>query len=75
LVDVTRRKLGLHVHERKVFCFGEIAFVRCMTCGDESLPWRVSSKTAKAWDEGHPQAMEEYLASQRQVRLLKKGDR
>lgn len=54
-------KCGYHFHEKKLFCVGEIAFVKCKTCGDESIPWQVRKSIADDWHESHPNAMEELL--------------
>lgn len=49
---------NIHVHKREVFCVGQYAFVKCMDCGNESLPWSVSKKVAQEWKESHPDAIE-----------------
>lgn len=56
--------LGFHVHDRKLFCVNQIAFVKCIdpTCGMESIPWEVSADKARDWHESHPDAMKELLA-------------
>jgi hypothetical protein len=51
-----------HKHDKKLFCVGEIAFVKCTTCGHESIPWKVKPETAKEWHRTHPDAMKELLA-------------
>lgn len=44
---------------RKTFCTSNnLAFVKCINCGAESFPWRVSSKTGKAFRESHPDQWE-----------------
>jgi hypothetical protein len=57
MIEKLMRFFGMHVHERKIFCVGEVAFVKCVTCGDESIPWRVPKEVADAWHETHPEAM------------------
>lgn len=56
-----KKVFKIHEHDRKTFCVGQIAFVKCITCGDESIPWEVTKKVADAWHESHPKAMEELL--------------
>lgn len=35
---------------RETFCLSNnIAFVKCMSCGAESMPWQVTPKTGEAW--------------------------
>ncbi len=62
-----RRKLRMHEHQRKVFCVGEIAFVKCTTCGAESFPWLVPKQIAKAWQDVHPEALSELVAIEKAV--------
>lgn len=61
-MDWLKRILGIHSHERKVFCVGNIAFVKCVTCGMESIPWEVSREKAKAWRESYPNAIDDLVA-------------
>jgi hypothetical protein len=43
-----KKLFGTHIHERELFLVGRIAFVKCVTCGDESIPWEVSQEKADA---------------------------
>lgn len=70
--DRIRKFFGLHVHERKVFCVGNLAFVKCVTCGHESIPWEVPEKTAKDWRRSHPNAIAELKTIQSRLRELQK---
>lgn len=60
--------LGFHVHDPRVFCFGNIATVKCTLCGMESIPWEVTEDKALAWREAHPNAAEEYNEIDRRIR-------
>lgn len=46
--------LGFHIHEPKIFCAGQYAFVKCMTCRAESIPWLVSKVHADEWAKNNP---------------------
>lgn len=62
-----KKTLGLHTHDRELFCVGNIAFVKCMDpkCGMESLPWEVSDAAAKAWAETNGHKLEKLYALER----------
>lgn len=60
-VERIMRRIGMHVHDRRLFCFGNIAVVKCVGCGMESIPWEVKPEHAEAWRKTHPTAAEEYI--------------
>lgn len=49
LTNWFKKIFKIHEHDKQVFCVGNIAFVKCMSCGDESIPWRVSESVAEKW--------------------------
>ena len=47
-----KRLFKIHTCDnREVFCVGRFAFVKCMDCGNESIPWEVSERIAADWRE------------------------
>lgn len=55
--------------ERENFCCGRIAFVKCTTCGAESIPWQVTEETAKNWKNSNENYMERLLTIEANAKL------
>ena len=53
LIEKIKSKLGMHVHTRELFLINGICFVKCVTCGMESLPWMPRQRHVKAAEEHH----------------------
>lgn len=45
-------------HLKDVYCVGRIAFVKCLKCGAESIPWEVKQEVADAWTASHKERLE-----------------
>ncbi len=44
---------------RGLFCLdSNIAFVKCLNCGAESMPWRVSGTSGDAWRKSNGHRLE-----------------
>jgi hypothetical protein len=51
--------IKIDFHSKETFCLSNnIAFVKCMICGHESVPWEVKPETAKAWLESNGHKLE-----------------
>jgi hypothetical protein len=66
LFILSRRKF----HSKELFCLeSNLAFVKCMICGSESIPWRVKSETAKEWRETNGHRLEKLWGFERKRRV------
>jgi len=69
--DKIKRFFGMHVHERKLFMVGDICFVKCVTCGMESIPWKPPLKAVRAARQQHAGDIDELVEIGK--RILKQG--
>jgi len=54
MIKRLKKWLGIHEHDRKLFLIGDIALVKCRTCGAESIPWNPPVEAvARAQALGH----------------------
>ncbi len=58
---------GLHVHERRVFCVTGIAFMKCVTCGAESIPWFAPQEAADEWEKANPDAVTRLVEIEKKI--------
>lgn len=63
-----KRVLRIHTHERRVFCVGNIAFVKCVVCGFESEPWEVPDVIAQRWTDAHPNSVAELIELEKKLK-------
>lgn len=61
-------KLGFHVHIRDLYLVGQYAFVKCMDCGGESLPWEVPLHMAEASKQYHIDDVSTLVAIDKRVK-------
>jgi hypothetical protein len=61
-------KLGFHVHIKDLYLVGPYAFVKCMDCGGESLPWQVPLDKAEASRQYHAKDVETIMAIDKRVK-------
>lgn len=64
---------GLHVHERRLFLLDEICMVKCVTCGAESIPWKVTKEKADAARPGHRNDWHEYTLIEQRIKEQQHG--
>lgn len=69
MIDKLKRFFGIHVHERKLFLVGNICFVKCVTCGDESIPWEPPLIAVAAASDQHAGDVAELVKINEQIRL------
>lgn len=61
-------KLGFHVHIKDLFLVGPYAFVKCLDCGGESLPWEVPLDKAEASRDYHAKDVGIIMAIDKRVK-------
>jgi len=64
-------------HEKFLYVTeSNIAVVKCYICGDESMPWRVSEKTGKAWRESNPDAFKKVMEIEKlKMEIMETGEK
>lgn len=67
--DAIKKFFGIPIHDKELFAVGNIAFVKCKICGNESFPWQVSPEVAAIWHRANPDAMDRLVEINERVKV------
>lgn len=67
-LDRLKLRVGIHVHNKQFFVVGHVCLVKCIECGDESLPWEVPLRMRDQVSADHRDDVTELVKIEKRLR-------